>query len=165
MGWDDDYYNGNSRESPNLRTRFLFPLNTGLLNENVSYNQTYIHNILGKQFCRVCKKVHLIQPFPMSGRSPGERNGNPLQYSCLKNPMDRGAWWATVYGVAKSWTRLSYKCFSLTMYTFLYTFNSCGYIISSQSTIFIHNFFYLLFYKLYLFPKLLITVVFFHSFQ
>ena len=42
-----------------------------------------------------------------SGRSPGESNGNPLQYSCLGNPMDRGAWWATVYGVAKSWTRLS----------------------------------------------------------
>ena len=39
-----------------------------------------------------------------SGRSPGEVNGNPLQYSCLENPMDRGAWWATVHGVAKSWT-------------------------------------------------------------
>ena len=37
-----------------------------------------------------------------SGRSPGEGNGNPLQYSCLGNPMDRGAWWATVHGVAKS---------------------------------------------------------------
>ena len=37
-----------------------------------------------------------------SGRSPGEGNGNPLQYSCLGNPMDRGAWWATVRGVAKS---------------------------------------------------------------
>ena len=36
------------------------------------------------------------------GRSPGEGNGNPLQYSCLENPMDRGAWWATVYGVAES---------------------------------------------------------------
>ena len=35
------------------------------------------------------------------GRSPGERNGNPLQYSCLKNPMDRGDWWATVHGVAR----------------------------------------------------------------
>ena len=41
------------------------------------------------------------------GRSPGEGNGNPLQYSCLENPMDRGAWWDTVHGVAKSWTRLS----------------------------------------------------------
>ena len=44
---------------------------------------------------------------PGSGRSPGEGNGNPLQYSCLENPMDGGAWWATVHGVAKSQTRLS----------------------------------------------------------
>ena len=45
---------------------------------------------------------------PGSGRSPGEGNGNPLQYSCLENPMDGGAWWATVHGVAKSQTRLSH---------------------------------------------------------
>ena len=44
---------------------------------------------------------------PGSGRSPGGGNGYPLQYSCLGNPMDRGAWWVTVYGVAKSQTRLS----------------------------------------------------------
>ena len=44
---------------------------------------------------------------PGSGRSPGEGNGTPLQHSCLENPMDRGAWWATVHGVAKSRTRLS----------------------------------------------------------
>ena len=44
---------------------------------------------------------------PRSGRSPGEGNGNPLQYSCLGNPMDRGAWWAIVHGVAKGPTRLS----------------------------------------------------------
>ena len=44
---------------------------------------------------------------PGSGRSPGEENGNPLQYSYLENPMDRGAWWAAVHGVAKSRTRLS----------------------------------------------------------
>ena len=44
---------------------------------------------------------------PGSGRSPGEGNGNPLQYSCLKNPMDGGALHATVHGVAKSWTQLS----------------------------------------------------------
>ena len=43
---------------------------------------------------------------PGSGRSAGEGNGNPLQYSCLENPMDRGAWWATVHGVAKSRTQL-----------------------------------------------------------
>ena len=41
---------------------------------------------------------------PGSGRSPGEGNGNPLQYSCLENPTDGGAWWATVHGVAKSRT-------------------------------------------------------------
>ena len=43
---------------------------------------------------------------PESGRSPGVGNGNPLQYSCLENPRDGGAWWATIYGVAQSWTRL-----------------------------------------------------------
>ena len=42
---------------------------------------------------------------PGSGRSPGEENGNPLQYSCLGNLMDRGAWWASVHGVEKSWMR------------------------------------------------------------
>ena len=41
---------------------------------------------------------------PGSGRSPGEGNSNPLQYSCLENPMDGGVWWATVRGVAKCQT-------------------------------------------------------------
>ena len=44
---------------------------------------------------------------PGSGRSSGEGNGSPLQYSCLENPLDREVWWATVHGVAKSQTRLS----------------------------------------------------------
>ena len=48
---------------------------------------------------------------PGLGRFPREGNGNPLQDSCLENPMDRGAWWATVHGVAKSQTRLSYFTF------------------------------------------------------
>ena len=43
---------------------------------------------------------------PGLGRSPGEENGNPLQYSCLENPMDRGTRWATVHMAAQSWTRL-----------------------------------------------------------
>jgi len=47
------------------------------------------------------REVGLI---PGSGRSPGGGNGNPLQFSCLKNLMDRGAWWATVHGVAKNHT-------------------------------------------------------------
>ena len=45
---------------------------------------------------------------PESGRLPGEGNGNPLQYSCLENPMDRGAWKATAHRVAKSWTWLKW---------------------------------------------------------
>ena len=44
---------------------------------------------------------------PGLGRFSGEGKGYPLQYSCLENPMDRGAWWATVHGVPKSWTQLS----------------------------------------------------------
>ena len=51
---------------------------------------------------------------PGSGRSPGEGNGNPLQYYCLENPMDRGAWQATVHGVAKSRTGLSNFTFTFT---------------------------------------------------
>ena len=46
-------------------------------------------------------------PIPGSGRSLGEENGNPLQYSCLRNPMDIGAWQAAVYGAGKSRTQLS----------------------------------------------------------
>ena len=50
---------------------------------------------------------------PGSGRSPGDGNGNPLQYSCLENPTDRGASRATVHGVAKSWTGLSTHTFHI----------------------------------------------------
>ena len=55
----------------------------------------------GKESACNAGEVGLI---PRSGRSPGEGNGNPFQYSCLENPTDRGAWWATVYRAAKSWT-------------------------------------------------------------
>ena len=59
---------------------------------------------------------------PGMGRSPGERNGNPLQYSCLENSMDRGVWLATVHGVAKSWTWLSnYAYFYIYIYTHTHT--------------------------------------------
>ena len=44
---------------------------------------------------------------PGLGISPGEGNGNPLQYSCLENSMGKGAYWATVHGITKTWTRLS----------------------------------------------------------
>jgi len=44
---------------------------------------------------------------PALGKYPGGRNGSPLPYSCMENPRDRGAWWAAIYGVTQSWTRLS----------------------------------------------------------
>ena len=51
--------------------------------------------------------AEVLGSVPGVGRSPGEGHGNPLQYPYLENPMDRGAWWATAHGVAKSWTQLS----------------------------------------------------------
>ena len=69
---------------------------------------------------------------PGSGRSPGEGNGNPLQYSYLENPMDRGAWWATVHGVSKSRTRLSNFTFT---FTFISEFSKVtGYKINTQKS-------------------------------
>ena len=56
---------------------------------------------------RICLHAGDSGLIPRSGRSPGEENGNPLQYSCLENSMDRGVWWATVDGVTKRWIRLS----------------------------------------------------------
>ena len=57
---------------------------------------------------------------PGSGRFPEEGHGNPLQYSCVENSLDRGAWWATVHGVAKNQTRLSnFHSWKLLVYTLL----------------------------------------------
>ena len=57
----------------------------------------------------VCSAEDIRDPglVPGSGRSPGERNGYPLQCSCLENPTERGAWWATAHGVPENWTGLS----------------------------------------------------------
>ena len=64
---------------------------------------------MGLPWCSVIKnppgKAGDVGSIPGSGRSPGEGNGNPLQYSCLGNPMDRGAWQATVHEAAKSQAR------------------------------------------------------------
>ena len=57
----------------------------------------------------------------------GEGNGTPLQYSCLANPMDRGAWWAAVHGVAKSWARLS-------DFTFTFHFHALEKAMASHSS-------------------------------
>ena len=65
-------------------------------------------SVLGFPCCSVVKNLSAnvgdMGLIPGSGRSPGGRNGNPLQYSCLGNPMDRGAWQATVHGITESWT-------------------------------------------------------------
>ena len=87
-----------------------------------------------------CNAGHLGS-IPGLGRSPGEENGNPPQYSCLENPMDRGAWWAMVHGVAKSWTRQKQlspqhtlvNIFSLP-YNFLHYFLAC-FVVRIQSVI------------------------------
>ena len=60
----------------------------------------------GKEPACQCSDVRYVSSIPRLGRSSGGGHGNPLQYSCLENPMDRGAWRATVNGVAKSQTRL-----------------------------------------------------------
>ena len=62
------------------------------------------HSSVGKESACDTRDPGLI---PGLGRSPGGGNGNPLQYSCLGNPMDTGAWLAIIHGVAKSRTRLS----------------------------------------------------------
>ena len=81
---------------------------------------------------------------PESGRSPGEGHSNPLQYACLENPMDRGAWWATVRSVAKSWTRLKQLHTHTFHFTYIYINVQCVYIhihvyICTHHIFFIHS--------------------------
>ena len=61
----------------------------------------------GKEPAANAGDIREVGSIPGTGRSPGERHSNPLQYSCLENPMYRGAWWAMVQRVAKSHTQLS----------------------------------------------------------
>ena len=93
------------------------------------------HQIPSESLIFFSKKIHLflyraswevkasacnvgdLGSIPGSGRSPGEGNGNPLQYSCLENHMDRGTWWATVHRVARSRTRLSDRATSLSLFS------------------------------------------------
>ena len=74
----------------------------------MSSKNSHLHNIYGMLgailgLCddSVVKNSHVKQKIPGSGKSPGEGNGNLLQYSCLGNPMDRGAWWVILHGVTK----------------------------------------------------------------
>ena len=68
---------------------------------------------------------------PGLGRSPGEGNGNPLQYSCLKIAVDRRPWQATVYGVAKSWTRLSDFTFHFHFHIYKLGLPWCGSVVKN----------------------------------
>ena len=75
-----------------------------------SVAQRTVLNILFPQVAQTVKHLPASAgdtgSIPGSGRSPGEGHGNPIQYSCLENPMERGAWWGTVFGVSKSQTQL-----------------------------------------------------------
>ena len=73
----------------------------GVAKNQVQLSDFHTGDPVGKDSACNARDLALIPGF---GKSPGERNGNPLQYSYLGNPMDRGAWWATVHGVTKSWT-------------------------------------------------------------
>ena len=60
----------------------------------------------GKEPACQCRRHKRCRFYPWTGRFPVGGNGNPLWYSCLENPMDRGAWWVTVHRIAKSQTQL-----------------------------------------------------------
>ena len=70
-----------------------------------THTQSFPHGLDGKESASNARDLGSV---PGWGRSPGEGNGDPLQDSCLENSMDRGAWWATVQGGAKSQAQLSY---------------------------------------------------------
>ena len=73
----------------------------GLNNRNLSAHRGFPGGSDGEESACNAENPDLI---PGSGRSSGVGNGYPLQYSCLENPMDKGAWWATVHGVTKNQT-------------------------------------------------------------
>ena len=71
-----------------------------------------------KSYLKKLRKIIFLLVWYILGEDAGDGNGNPLQYSCLENPMDGGAWWTAVHGVTKSWTRLSN--FTFTFFTFMH---------------------------------------------
>ena len=83
---------------------------------------------------------------PGSGRSTGEGNGNPLQYSCLENPMDRGAWWATIHEVTKCWTWLNDLACMHSCFTQLYDKVNQAYIYIYIYHLFYGGYFFLSFF-------------------
>ena len=75
-----------------------------------------------------------VGSIPESGRSPGGGHSNPLQYFCLENPMDRGAWWMTVHGVVKNWTRLKRLSTAHTRHCYLFCVDIISETIKGRPT-------------------------------
>ena len=84
------------------------PTSVGAQNKQGHSNKAYTSASLGFPCCSDCKEsvchVGNLGWISESGRTPGEGNDYPFQYSCMENPMERGVWWSTVHGLAKSWT-------------------------------------------------------------
>ena len=116
-------HQGNAVKTTVKYTAYIYPYNSAvlLLGTFLGEMNTFIHKkthiriivIASHQVALVVKNpptsegdIRDASLIPGSGRSPGEGNGNPLQYSCLENPVDREACWATVHRVAKTWTQL-----------------------------------------------------------
>ena len=76
--------------------------------EKGTESNSFLGDLAGKESSCSAGDIGDMGLIPGLGRSPGGEHGNPLQYSCLENLMDRGAWWAMVHGVAKSWTQLKW---------------------------------------------------------
>ena len=93
--------------------RFIF----GWLESLMTVTSLFTNTADGKE--SACSAGDLVS-IPDLGRSSGEGNGNPFQYSCLENSMDRGAWWATVHGVTESWMQLS---------NYIFTFHSIAQLL------------------------------------
>ena len=87
---------------------FKIPGGSKKQNLNLACTSNYLHSmaLAVKNLPANAEDTRDLGLIPGSARSPGGGNGNPLQYYCLENPMDRGAGWATVHGVAESWTQL-----------------------------------------------------------
>ena len=84
-------------------------LSKGVLETNTSFLyfialRSLSDSLVAQSVKRLPRNAGNLGSMPGSGRPPGEGNGNPLQYSCLENSMDGGAWWATVHGITKSRT-------------------------------------------------------------
>ena len=109
LGWEDPLEKGKA-----TRLQYSGPENSmDCIVHGVAKSWTRLSDFhftdgsVGKEIACSAEDTGDLGSIPGLGRSPGEGNGNPLQYSRLKNSMDRGAWQATVHGVAKSWTQLS----------------------------------------------------------